>query len=161
MIDATPTRERQQVFNCVAIIPHKNSAYQVSQGRRKGHHGGFQRPAVFASSLIWRQHKAATKGTKYIQNLGFHLFSFISSPPVNAAGTFVTLLSLHLLNNSQHWGYHYSNLKVMTEREERGEKLFLEVKISKQLPFGHASRYVLKYHRAACSKKVRQRVEVC
>lgn len=78
-----------------------------------------------------RQYKAARKGTKYIQNLGFSL-TFLSSllHPVNAANTFVTLLSLHLLNNSQQWGYHYSNLKVMTElRGEGGKKLFLEESI--------------------------------
>lgn len=80
---------------------------------------------------------------------------------MNAAGTFVTLLCLHLLNNSQQWGYHYSNLKAMTEREERGKKLLLEVRLTKQLLVGQASRYVLKYHRAACSKQIRQWVEIC
>lgn len=51
----------------------------------------------------------------------FH-FSFISSPPVNAAGTLVAMPSLYLLNNDQLHGYHYSNPKWMTERKRRGGK---------------------------------------
>lgn len=31
MIDATSTRERQHVFNCIGIVAHKNTVYQVPQ----------------------------------------------------------------------------------------------------------------------------------
>lgn len=36
------------------------------------------------------------------------------------------MLSLHLLNNLQQWGYHYSNLKVMTEIQDRGKNSSLK-----------------------------------
>lgn len=65
------------------------------------------------------------------------------------------------LNNSQQWRYYSSNPKWMTKW--RGGKIlpWSEDIKGKQLPFEHASRYILKYQRAACSRQIRQQVEVC
>lgn len=166
MIDATPTWERQHVFNCISIIPHKKAVYQVPQVIPPGMTERAPCRVLETCSVclitdleaIW----GCYKGYQIHPELRISL-TFLSSL------LHPWMLRAHLWHCWVYtcWIIHSRGATTVLisrwwQREKRGgKKLFLEVRVSKQLPFGHASRYVLKYHRAACSKQVRQWVEVC